>query len=69
MVGFRRSGLTATCPTQLLAIIWILWVISWILMGQKARMEEGFFTAELGADAHGSYCRRVPMLMPFLPHT
>ena len=36
---------------------------------QKARMEEGFLTAELGADAYGSYCRRVPMLVPFLPPT
>ena len=35
---------------------------------QKARMEEGFLTAELGADAYGPYCRRVPMLVPFLPH-
>ena len=23
--------------------------------------------AELGPDAYGSYCRRVPMLVPFLP--
>jgi protein-S-isoprenylcysteine O-methyltransferase Ste14 len=28
-------------------------------------MEEGFLTAELGEDAYGSYCRRVPMLIPF----
>jgi protein-S-isoprenylcysteine O-methyltransferase Ste14 len=38
-------------------------------MGLKARMEEGFLTEELGADAYGSYCRRVPMLIPFLPPT
>ena len=38
-------------------------------MGLKARMEEGFLTAELGADAYGSYCRRVPMLIPFLRPT
>src|ERR1700716_4362954 len=36
-------------------------------MWQKARMEEGFLTNELGADAYGPYCRRVPMLVPFLP--
>jgi protein-S-isoprenylcysteine O-methyltransferase Ste14 len=36
-------------------------------MWQKARMEEGFLTHELGANAYGSYCRRVPMLIPFLP--
>jgi protein-S-isoprenylcysteine O-methyltransferase Ste14 len=35
---------------------------------QKARMEESFLTTELGTDAYGSYCRRVPMLVPFLPH-
>jgi protein-S-isoprenylcysteine O-methyltransferase Ste14 len=35
---------------------------------QKARMEEGFLTTELGADAYGPYRRRVPMLVPFLPH-
>jgi protein-S-isoprenylcysteine O-methyltransferase Ste14 len=35
---------------------------------QKARMEEHFLTIELGADAYGPYCRRVPMLVPFLPH-
>jgi protein-S-isoprenylcysteine O-methyltransferase Ste14 len=35
---------------------------------RKASMEEGFLTAELGADAYGRYRRRVPMLFPFLPH-
>jgi len=33
---------------------------------QKARMEEGFLTAELGPEAYGPYCRRVPMIVPFL---
>jgi len=33
----------------------------------KARTEERFLMAELGADAYGAYCRRVPMLVPFLP--
>jgi protein-S-isoprenylcysteine O-methyltransferase Ste14 len=32
----------------------------------KARMEERFLSAELGADAYGAYRRRVPMLVPFL---
>ncbi len=31
----------------------------------KARIEERFLTAELGADAYGAYRRRVPMLLPF----
>lgn len=30
----------------------------------KARTEERFLTAELGADAYGAYRRRVPMLIP-----
>jgi protein-S-isoprenylcysteine O-methyltransferase Ste14 len=30
----------------------------------KARVEERFLTAELGADAYGAYRRRVPMLVP-----
>jgi len=30
----------------------------------KARVEERFLTAELGADAYGAYRRRVPMLIP-----
>lgn len=33
----------------------------------KARVEERFLTAELGADAYGAYRRRVPMLVPLLP--
>ena len=32
----------------------------------KARAEERFLTAELGADAYGAYRRRVPMLVPVL---
>jgi protein-S-isoprenylcysteine O-methyltransferase Ste14 len=32
----------------------------------KARIEERFLTAELGAEAYGAYRRRVPMLVPFL---
>jgi protein-S-isoprenylcysteine O-methyltransferase Ste14 len=33
----------------------------------KARLEERFLAAELGADAYGAYRRRVPMLLPFGP--
>jgi protein-S-isoprenylcysteine O-methyltransferase Ste14 len=33
----------------------------------KARAEERFLIEELGANAYGSYSRRVPMLVPFLP--
>ncbi len=31
----------------------------------KARTEERFLTVELGQEAYASYCRRVPMLVPF----
>jgi protein-S-isoprenylcysteine O-methyltransferase Ste14 len=31
----------------------------------KARIEERFLTAELGAEAYGAYRSRVPMLVPF----
>ena len=33
----------------------------------KARLEERFLAAELGADVYGEYRRRVPMLIPFGP--
>jgi protein-S-isoprenylcysteine O-methyltransferase Ste14 len=50
---------TVTALAGAVLIVFGLW--------QKARMEEGFLTTELGADAYGPYCRRVPMLVPFLP--
>ena len=34
----------------------------------KARAEESFLTSELDPSAYESYRRRVPMLIPFLPH-
>jgi protein-S-isoprenylcysteine O-methyltransferase Ste14 len=34
----------------------------------KARAEERFLMVELGPDSYGAYCRRVPMLIPFLWH-
>ena len=33
----------------------------------KARAEERFLMVELGTDDYRSYCRRVPMFIPFLP--
>ena len=51
---------TATALLGTLLIAFGLW--------QKARMEEGFLTTELGSDTYGSYRHRVPMLIPFLPH-
>jgi protein-S-isoprenylcysteine O-methyltransferase Ste14 len=34
----------------------------------KARTEECFLLTELGPEIYGAYRRRVPMLIPFLPH-
>jgi len=56
------TGIAVATATALLGTVLIAFGL-W----QKARMEEGFLTAELGADAYGPYCRRVPMLVPFLP--
>ena len=50
----RRAAMLGVC-----CIAFGLW--------QQARMEEGFLKDELGADAYEPYCRRVPMLVPFLP--
>ena len=50
---------TVTCLLGAALIAFGLWL--------KARVEEDFLTAELGADAYGAYRRRVPMLVPFLP--
>src|ERR1700754_4059265 len=33
---------------------------------QKGRMEEHFLSVELGSEDYGPYCRRVPMIVPFL---
>ncbi len=71
--GYRRSssgligamiatGIAVGTATALLGTALIAFGL-W----QKARMEEGFLSTELGADAYGPYCQRVPMLVPFLP--
>jgi protein-S-isoprenylcysteine O-methyltransferase Ste14 len=56
------TGVAVATVTALLGTVLIAFGL-W----QKARMEEGFLTTELGADAYGTYCHRVPMLVPFLP--
>ena len=43
-----------------LIIVFGLWV--------KARTEERFLSTELAPETYESYRRRVPMLVPFLPH-
>jgi protein-S-isoprenylcysteine O-methyltransferase Ste14 len=49
---------TATALSGAALIVLSFWV--------KARAEERFLTAELGAEAYAAYRRRVPMLVPLL---
>jgi protein-S-isoprenylcysteine O-methyltransferase Ste14 len=56
------TGIAVATVTALLGTLLIAFGL-W----RKARMEEGFLTNELGAEVYGPYCRRVPMLIPFLP--
>ena len=62
IAGMLATGVAVGTVTAMLGAVLIS-----LGMWQKARMEEGFLTNELGADAYGPYCRRVPMLVPFLP--
>ena len=60
ILGMLATGLAVGTVTAMLGAILIS-----LGMWQKARMEEVFLTRELGADAYGAYCRRVPMIIPF----
>ena len=62
IAGMLATGVAVGTVTAMLGAV-LISLGTW----QKARMEEGFLTNELGADAYGPYCRRVPMLVPFLP--
>jgi len=62
ITGMLATGVAVGTVTAMLGAVLIS-----LGMWQKARMEEGFLTTELGADAYGTYCHRVPMLVPFLP--
>ena len=64
IAGMLVTGIAVGTVTAMLGAVLIS-----LGMGLKARMEEGFLTAELGADAYGLYCCRVPMLISFLPPT
>jgi len=57
---------TAAIEATLVALLGAL--LSVLGLWVKARAEERFLLAELGPDAYESYRRRVPMLVPFLPH-
>jgi len=61
IVGILATGAAvATWPALLGAVLFSFG--EW----QKARMEERFLSVELGTEAYGTYCRRVPMIVPFL---
>ena len=56
---------TAAAEGRVTALIGAALVIFGIWL--KASSEERFLMAEFGQSLYGSYCRRVPMLVPFLP--
>src|SRR6266550_9637846 len=60
--GMLVTGVAVGTVTAILGAVLIS-----LGMWQKARMEEGFLTNELGAEAYGAYRRRVPMIVPFMP--
>jgi protein-S-isoprenylcysteine O-methyltransferase Ste14 len=61
IIAILATGVAVATWTSLLGALFIAFG-EW----QKARMEEGFLSAELGQDAYGLYSRRVPMIVPFL---
>jgi protein-S-isoprenylcysteine O-methyltransferase Ste14 len=61
IIAILATGVAVATWTSLLGELFISFG-EW----QKARMEEGFLSAELGPDAYGLYSRRVPMIVPFL---
>ena len=62
IAGMLATGVAVGTVTAMLGAVLIS-----LGMWQKARLEEGFLTTELGAEAYGRYRKRVPMLVPFLP--
>jgi protein-S-isoprenylcysteine O-methyltransferase Ste14 len=57
---------TAAIEATLLALLGALLIILGLWV--KARAEERFLSTELAPETYESYRRRVPMLVPFLPH-
>jgi protein-S-isoprenylcysteine O-methyltransferase Ste14 len=57
---------TATIEATLAAILGAALISFGLWL--KARAEERFLIVEFGRDEYESYGRRVPMLVPFLPH-
>ncbi len=61
IIGLLATGIAIANWAAMLGVV-LISLGEW----QKARMEERFLTAELGSDVYGPYCRRVPMIVPFL---
>ncbi|WP_407179421.1 methyltransferase family protein [Bradyrhizobium sp. STM 3562] len=61
IVGMLATGLAVATWPALLGALFVCFG-EW----QKARMEEGFLSIELGQEAYRNYSRRVPMIVPFL---
>jgi len=60
LASIATAGLRGTMAAWLGAAVMTL---GWYI---KARLEERFLRAQLGAEAYDDYARRVPMLIPFL---
>jgi protein-S-isoprenylcysteine O-methyltransferase Ste14 len=61
IIAILATGLAVATWTSILGALFISFG-EW----QKARMEEGFLSVQLGRDAYSLYSRRVPMIVPFL---
>jgi len=61
IIGLLATAIAVGTVTAILGAIMIGLGMSW-----KAKMEESFLSQELGPD-YSAYCRRVPMIIPFLP--
>ena len=57
---------TAAIEATLAALVGALLIVFGLWV--KARAEERFLSTELAPETYESYRRRVPMLVPFLPH-
>jgi protein-S-isoprenylcysteine O-methyltransferase Ste14 len=57
---------TAAIEATLVALVGALLIVFGLWV--KARAEERFLSTELAPETYESYRRRVPMLVPFLPH-
>src|SRR5579863_631556 len=61
IIGLLATGIAIAMWPAMLGVV-LISLGEW----QKGRMEERFLSVELGAEEYGSYCRRVPMIVPFL---